>query len=116
MSGVQAAIQARLSLPHVAVDLFCFLQDCPIDLLRAAIEECRAANIPQAVVDEALQSRAAGLKEADRRILFEIGQDEEKRASYNSAVRMLHESIQTGNDVPAEFEELINELIVNHVL
>jgi len=85
-------------------------------LLRATGEECRAANVSQITIDEALHSRALGMNEADQRMIMGFGQDDEKRASYNRAVGLLHESIQTGKSVPAEFEELINELIVNHVM
>lgn len=91
-------------------------QECPIDLLRATVEECRAANVAQATIDEALRCRALGMNEADQRMIMGFGQDDEKRASYNRAVALLHESIQTGKSVPAEFEELMNELIVNHVM
>ena len=70
----------------------------------------------QATIDEALQSRAQGMREADCRMIMGFGQDDEKRASYNRAVALLHESIQTGKSVPPEFDELMNELIVNHVM
>jgi len=99
MSGIEAAIK-----------------DCPIDLLRAALEECHAAEVPAHVLQSALRSRAAESSESDRRLIYDLGEDDEKRLAHNKAVNMLHESIRSGNDVPAEFEELINELIVNHVM
>lgn len=80
------------------------------------MEECRAANVAQTLIDEALEARALGMSDADRRMILGFGRDDEKRASYNKAVSLLHESIQTGQKVPVEFEELINELIVNHVM
>ena len=80
------------------------------------MEECRAAGVSQILIDEALEARADGMNEADRRMIIGFGHDDEKRASYNKAVSLLHESIQTGQKVPAEFEELMNELIVNHVM
>ena len=92
------------------------LEDCPIDLLRAALEECHAAEVPEAVLHSALQSRAAESNESDRRLICDLGQDDEKRLAHARAVSMLHESIQSGHDVPPEFDELMNELIVNHVL
>ena len=85
-------------------------------MLRATVEECRAAGVSQILIDEALEARADGMNEADRRMIIGFGHDDEKRASYNKAVSLLHESIQTGQKVPAEFEELMNELIVNHVM
>ena len=85
-------------------------------MLRAALEECHAAEVPGDVLQSALRSRAAESEsESDRRLIYE-GQDDEKRLAHNKAVSMLDESIRSGNDVPPEFEELMNELIVNHLL
>ena len=134
MSGIEAAIKARrrsvcckqiskVGLVRVcdgrspkAESLHTCHKDCPIDLLRAALEECHAAEVPGYVLQSALRSRAAESSESDRRLIYDLGQDDEKRLAHNKAVNMLHESIRSGNDVPAEFEELINELIVNHVM
>ena len=68
------------------------------------------------LIDESLERRAVGMSEPDQRMITGFGHDDERRASYHKAVSLLHESIQTSKKVPAEFDELMNELIVNHVM
>lgn len=98
------------------------LEDCGVDMLKMAIEQCRVARVPEAVLEEAMTVRARlalNLPEHERARLLDglkSCSDEERRAAYNEAVSMLHEAIRTGSDVPPQFEELMNELIIQQVI
>jgi hypothetical protein len=98
------------------------IQDCGVDMVKMAIEQARSAGVAQSVLEEAMLARerdAASLPEEERRRVLqdlESCNDSEKREKYNRAVGILHDAIQSGKDVPPEFEQLLNDLIVSQVM
>jgi hypothetical protein len=98
------------------------IQDCGIENLKTAIEACRAANLNEEDLAEAMAAReklAADLPREERqRLLHSLKScnEEEMREKHTKVVSMLREAIKTGSDVPEEFDDLVNELIINQVM
>merc|ERR1712190_115845 len=95
------------------------LQDCSIDMLKTAVEQCRTAGVPEIELENALTARAQlaeTMSVAERNRLLQglrTCNDEEKRATYNQVVSILRDAIRTGGEVPPQFDDLMNELIID---
>lgn len=95
--------------------------DCGIEMLKTAIEACRAGNVSETELAEAMAAREkkADLSYEDRqRLLLSLKtcNEEEMRTKHTKVVSMLREAIKTGNDVPKEFDDLVNELIIDQLM
>merc|ERR1712039_186706 len=95
------------------------LQDCSIDMLKTAVEQCRTAGVPEVELENALTARAQlaeTMSAAERNRLLQglrTCNDEEKRATHNQVVSILRDAIRTGGEVPPQFDDLMNELIID---
>jgi hypothetical protein len=98
------------------------LMDCGIEMFKTAFEACRTAGLPERELAEAVaarEERAPDLPDEERqRLLLSIKtcNEKEMRETHDKVVVMLRDAIKTGSDVPEEFDDLVNELIVNTVM
>jgi hypothetical protein len=98
------------------------IQECSVDMVKMAVDVCRAEGVPEKHVEEAMVARqrdAVNLPEEERQRLLEDLRncnDAEKREKYNRAVAILNDAIQSGKEPPPEFEDLVNDLIVGQVM
>jgi len=101
-------------------DVKAAIANCPIDMMKTAVIQCHTAGLPENELKEAISAKMAfDLTEGEKKKLLadlSNANDEEMRRKHNECVNLLRESIRAGTDVPAHFEELLNELLVHQVM